>query len=345
MADANYVYGIHESGGGKYAYAERITIDRNNERDPQAQLKAGGDFRQKGDDGMHLISRVANGSKGEENLIAGDHSINRGSYKSMENSVIRAVENTPDGNVSMRVDTFGGKDRPDIIQVHNTLTDKDGNIIDRQNESWSNQSNELNNILTNESGTDFWGYQENLTKEERALADEVQSKIDLGTIKVNTGLDTGWQYHQFNTTEDPTMGKAHDDFVKGLKVDTSISTTQSTTSSKNTTGGREHEGYGMGGRDDDYKSAQDNPSKSNSVSSGANTNSIETMPINPTATASETLTQDNSVGAVINDIQSETSAALEGVDSESTAEGMTESSGVSDGTDGLSGEDGGIAGP
>ena len=86
MADETYVYGIYDSGG-KYAYADRITVDRSNERDAAAQLKAGGELRQPGEDGMHLIPRTGNGAKGEENLVAGSRSINRGSYKSMENSL------------------------------------------------------------------------------------------------------------------------------------------------------------------------------------------------------------------------------------------------------------------
>ena len=212
MADNNYVYGIRESDGGKFAYAEKITVDKSNERDPVAQQRAGGSLRESGDDGMHLIPRTGNGSKGEENLIAGDHSINRGSYKSMENSVIRAAENNPEGNVSMRVDTFGGVKRPDVIQVENILTDKDGNVIDRENASWSNQSKELQAGQDFESGTDFPGYKENLSEEERAIANAVQEKIDSGAIKINTGLDTGWQYHHFDM-EDKDMGKSHDDFV------------------------------------------------------------------------------------------------------------------------------------
>ena len=252
MADETYVYGIYDSGG-KYAYADRITVDRSNERDAAAQLKAGGELRQPGDDGMHLIPRTGNGAKGEENLVAGSRSINRGSYKSMENSVIKAAENNPDGKVGMRVDTFGGKDRPDVIQVENSLTDKGGNVVDLQNESWTNQSNSMNAAQHAESGTSFENYYDSLTEDERAVADDIQTLIDSGKIRIKTGLDTGWQYHHFNM-EGKEMGRAHEDFVKELRVESGAVPSVPQASKNTEMGGREREdGPGMRGRDGDFK--------------------------------------------------------------------------------------------
>ncbi len=266
MADETYVYGIHGSGG-KYAYADRITVNRLNERDAAAQLKAGGKLRQLGDDGMHLIPRTGNGAKGEENLIAGSHSINRGSYKSMENSVIKAAENNPEGKVSMRVDTFGGKDRPDVIQVENSVTDKDGNVVDRQNESWTNQSNSTNAAQYAESGTSFENYYDSLTEDERAVADEIQTQIDSGKIRINSGLDTGWQYHHFDI-EGKEMGRAHEDFVKELRVELGAVPSVPQASMNTELGGREREDApGMSGRDGDFKG--DFGSASSVVSHGA----------------------------------------------------------------------------
>ncbi len=342
MADDNYVYGIRETDGGKYAYAEKITVNRSNERDAAAQLKAGGTLRQPGDDGMHLIPRVGNGAKGEENLVAGSHSINRGSYKAMENSVIKAAENNPDGKVSMRVDTFGGKDRPDVIQTVNTLTDKDGNIVDRENESWSNQSNNLNNAQNAESGTDFPGYQDGLSEEERSIADDIQAKIDSGEIKIHTGLDTGWQYHHFDM-EDKSMSKAHDDFVDGLKVEVSPVASEPQKGLDSDIGGREREdGPGMGGRGGDFKGGLD--TSSNIISSGSvasnTTGPSEAMSDMLSSFSSEPSVADSS-SSVIESAQSEVSDGPE-----DTSDNLSDSGGEFNGEgDSPSGDDDGMAGP
>ena len=343
MADNNYVYGIRESDGGKFAYAEKITVDKSNERDPVAQQRAGGSLRESGDDGMHLIPRTGNGSKGEENLIAGDHSINRGSYKSMENSVIRAAENNPDGKVSMRVDTYGGSNRPDVIQVETILTDKVGNIVDRENESWSNQSKELKEGQDIESGTDFPGYQENLSEGERALANEIQEKIDSGAIKINTGLDTGWVYHHFDMEENE-MSKAHDDFVGGLKVEVSSAAPAAPqTDTGFETGGRERDdGPGMGGRDNDSKGGPNNSSHMSSDGSAVSNTS------GPSEAISSVM---SSVGSEASSFEAP-SSAIEGVQAEASTGCEDSPDALSDlggeaesGIDVSGGEDDGMAGP
>ena len=342
MADDNYIYGMH-ADGGKYAYADRITIDRTNERDPSAQLKAGGELRQPGDDGMHLISRVANGAKGEENLVAGSHSINRGSYKSMEQSVIKAAENNPDGKVGMRVDTFCGKDRPDVIQVENTLTDKYGEMTDRQTESWTNQSNSMDAAQYMESGTEFAGYNDSLTEEERALADEIQGKIDSGTIRINTGLDTGWQYHHYEM-EDNSMGKAHDDFVSGLKVDVEPVRPGLQGGTDSGMGGREREdGPGMGGRDGDFKGGEGTSSYNGPVGTGGGSESGPSEAISTIQSAASTEgASPEPVSSAIEGVQSEASS---GISDTSESDAISDSGGECVNDNGLSGADDGMAGP
>ena len=343
MADNSYVYGTRESDGGKFAYAEKFTVDNSNERDPAAQLRAGGDLREPGDDGMHLIPRKGNGAKGEENLIAGDRSINRGSYKSMENSVIRAAENNPDGKVSMRVDTYGGSNRPDVIQVENILIDKDGNIVDRENESWSNQSKELKAGQDIESGTDFPGYQENLSEGERALDNEIQEKIDSGAIKINTGLDTGWVYHHFDMEENE-MSKAHDDFVGGLKAEvSSVAPAASQTGTGFETGGRERDdGPGMGGRDNDSKGGPTD--STNTVPVGAATNDIngpsEAMANMMSSVGSEPSFSE-APSSAIESLQAEASAGLDDTSEASYDFGGEAESGI----DSSGGDNDGMAGP
>lgn len=338
MADNSYLYGIHDSGG-KYAYADKITVDRSNERDAAAQLKAGGDLRQPGDDGMHLIPRTGNGAKGEENLVAGSHSINRGSYKTMENSVIKAVENNPEGKVSMRVDTFGGKDRPDVIQAENSLTDKDGNIVDRQNESWTNQPNSVNAVQYAESGTSFEGYYDNLTEDERAIADEIQTKIDSGKITFNTGLDTGWKYQRIKT-EDKEMGRLHDDFVKELRVEPGTVPIVPQKSTNTEMGGREREdSHGMGGRDGDFKGGP-GPSASVGTSGAGSVNGGHSEAVSAVQASFDEGFSSESNSVAVDAVQSDVGTCADDVsDSVSVSEGECEGDGGPDGTDD------GMAGP
>lgn len=87
-----------------------------NERDTAAQTEAGGEDRQDGDDGGHLVARVLGGSAGKENIVPMRNTINRGDYKKIENEMIEAKKQGKDIPDSGRVIYEGDSTRPAKIE-------------------------------------------------------------------------------------------------------------------------------------------------------------------------------------------------------------------------------------
>ena len=64
----------------------------DNERDNNAQIESGGEDREDGDDGGHLVARILGGPPGEENIVPMRDTINRGDYKKSENTIVEATK-------------------------------------------------------------------------------------------------------------------------------------------------------------------------------------------------------------------------------------------------------------
>lgn len=91
----------YEVNGVKYTTDEQGRITSwegkpkyapENERDEEAQTEAGGEDRQEGDDGGHLMARILGGSSGNENIVPMRGTINKGDYKKSENEIVNAVK-------------------------------------------------------------------------------------------------------------------------------------------------------------------------------------------------------------------------------------------------------------
>ena len=96
-------------------------------RNPEVQRSAGGEFREETDDGGHLIGTRFGGSPDLENIDAQNRNLNRGGYKSEENSWAASLE---EGNkVFVNVDTYksNGSDRPSAYMGYKIEEDTEGN--------------------------------------------------------------------------------------------------------------------------------------------------------------------------------------------------------------------------
>lgn len=113
----------YESEGYKYETDNKSRIKsasgnlrlEEGQRDSNAQLKAGGDDRQEGDQGGHLIGRQFGGSGKIENLVAMKGELNQGNYKSMEMDLRKAVEDNKNVDVTIDVKYDGNSKRPSKI--------------------------------------------------------------------------------------------------------------------------------------------------------------------------------------------------------------------------------------
>jgi len=98
--------------------------DSENDRDLDAQKKAGGEDRKEGDQGGHIISRDLGGDSGAGNIVSMDGRINQSDYKRMENDIKRAIDSGEEVHVSAELKYSEGSKRPDEIVVTVTCGDK-----------------------------------------------------------------------------------------------------------------------------------------------------------------------------------------------------------------------------
>lgn len=90
--------------------------DPENERDESAQTESGGEDRQEGDDGGHLMARILGGSSGNENIVPMRDTVNRGDYKKSENEIAEAKKQGKDVQDSGNVTYEGDSTRPTKIE-------------------------------------------------------------------------------------------------------------------------------------------------------------------------------------------------------------------------------------
>lgn len=136
----HYEYGTNGVGGREAS--GYLGISDEPQRDPSAQLAAGGESRREAgnewgvDDGGHLIGARFGGSPGEENLTAQDRNLNRGSFKRMENDWAEHIESGD--KVFAHMETSPG-DRPDAYMGYAIVEHPDG-TRDYETYSFTNES-------------------------------------------------------------------------------------------------------------------------------------------------------------------------------------------------------------
>ena len=92
-----------------------------NERDTNAQTESGGEDREAGDDGGHLVARILGGSAGNENIVPMRDTVNRGDYKKSENEIAEAKKQGKDAPDSGKVVYEGDSTRPSKIERTYTI--------------------------------------------------------------------------------------------------------------------------------------------------------------------------------------------------------------------------------
>lgn len=95
-------------------------------RNTDHQVHAGGEYRLENDEGGHLIGRRFGGSEKIDNLVAMEHSVNRGEYKELEDDWAAELEKGNSVDVKIQVRYSGESSRPTDFIVKYQITDKDG---------------------------------------------------------------------------------------------------------------------------------------------------------------------------------------------------------------------------
>ena len=135
-ADGNLLSNTeYEINGVKYQTDEngRITSwygevqeTPENGRDKGAQKEAGGNDRQEGDHGGHLVARMNGGAEGKENMVAMRGHINQSDYLRGENEENQMLKDGKEVSESGKVSYDGDSSRPSKIEK--TYTDGDKTV-------------------------------------------------------------------------------------------------------------------------------------------------------------------------------------------------------------------------
>lgn len=99
---------------------------------PAHQTRAGGEDRLETDDGGHLIARRFGGSEKVDNIVPMDSHLNRGDYKKMENEWASEVADGNTVDVKIRCEYKGDSRRPEGFTAMYTVSDENGNVINRK---------------------------------------------------------------------------------------------------------------------------------------------------------------------------------------------------------------------
>lgn len=115
-----YTYTLDEAGRTSRIEGNLVSNAAQG-RNTAAQLNAGGADRLVTDEGGHFIGRRFDGPLEDFNHFAQDMNLNRGAYKSIENSWQRALNNGSTVNVEIVPRYTGSSLRPTSLDVNYTI--------------------------------------------------------------------------------------------------------------------------------------------------------------------------------------------------------------------------------
>lgn len=168
-----YTYTQGERGKHNYGV---VKTGATSQRDPVAQRNAGGQDRQVGDHGGHLIPHSLGGRNDETNLDAQAANVNQIGQRHVERDVARLADD-PNNTVFLDVQNYNqaGSERPDATMMTVAVRDNTTGKVDVAHYSFQNASYEEQaqwNELANQDVEIDPRQDIGMTQEERALANE-----------------------------------------------------------------------------------------------------------------------------------------------------------------------------
>ncbi|MBR2421240.1 MAG: DNA/RNA non-specific endonuclease [Oscillospiraceae bacterium] len=184
-------YTYSEDANGKSAEGI-VAVGAQSDRNPAAQLAAGGEDRQAGDHGGHLIAHSLGGKNEPCNLDAQAANVNQIDQRGVERDLANLASN-PDNTVYVGVHNFNsnGSQRPDATMMTGAVRDNTTGNIDIEHYSFQNASHEEQESWnkTVAQNTEIDSRQDaGMTAEERDLANELCGAED--TVDMSLGNAT-----------------------------------------------------------------------------------------------------------------------------------------------------------
>ena len=177
-----------------------IAIGSTSERDLGAQRSAGGEDRQPGDQGGHLIADRFGGRNDPSNLDAQAANVNQKDQANVERNVA-GLASDPNNTVSMSVSNFNSVgDRPDATMINVGVQNNTTGETDEQHISFQNASHDLqqswNDTANYADQTIDPSQNAGMTDEQRDIANELCGAEDA----VDDRLGSGWEHSDFDTS-------------------------------------------------------------------------------------------------------------------------------------------------
>lgn len=169
-------------------------------RNPAAQKSAGGQDRQEGDHGGHLIAHSLGGRNDGSNLDAQAANVNQSDQAHVERNV-SALARNPENTVAIEVSNYNSHgDRPDATMIHTGVQNQAAGVTDERYSSFQNASHDQQEAWNDsaarvDSGIDP-AQDMGMTSGQRAEANELCGAEN----GIDDSLGSGWSYTGFDSS-------------------------------------------------------------------------------------------------------------------------------------------------
>mgnify|MGYP002674556557 CR=1 FL=1 len=195
---------------GDYTYAQGqygksaegiVSVGPQSERNGSVQQSAGGNDREAGDHGGHLIAHSLGGKNDEVNIDAQAANVNQIDQRSAERNVANLAQDTSN-TVYMGVTNFtrSESERPDATMMTIGVQNSVSGMVDIETMSFTNASHK-NQAAWNQTAIENEGVDSRqdvgMTAEQRSIANERSGVEDY----VDDRVGSGWQVTHFDNSE------------------------------------------------------------------------------------------------------------------------------------------------
>lgn len=177
--DFDGIPGVYTYSQGKYGKTAKgiVAVGAQSDRNPYAQVKAGGSERLEGDHGGHLIAHSLGGKNEAINIDAQAANVNQIDQRHVERMITDLAEN-PNNTVYLEVSNYTqeGHERPDATMMTVAVQDNETGKVDIEYWSFANASHEEQESW-NQIANDYDSFDPRqdigMTEEQRSLANEL----------------------------------------------------------------------------------------------------------------------------------------------------------------------------
>lgn len=173
-------HGRIESWDGRVRLVKQKDVEKRN---LEAQSSAGGEDREEGDHGGHIIARIFGGASGIENILPMRAPINQSGYKKMENEIAKALDEGKEVYIHGDIEYEGDSRRPSKITVKYTIDGKETVVQFDNDEGSADLLDSLEGKIEDDDLNDF------LNDLKQEIQDANKDGANISVMSVKTEYD------------------------------------------------------------------------------------------------------------------------------------------------------------